>query len=73
MWSWSHCDRVFVLPGSSRYRILPLHSQIPREEQRRVFEPVPDNVTKVWTDGPLPILPGKGVLPRSDTSVAFFR
>uniref|UniRef100_A0A1A7WG96 RNA helicase n=1 Tax=Iconisemion striatum TaxID=60296 RepID=A0A1A7WG96_9TELE len=33
--------------GSNRYRILPLHSQIPREEQRRVFEPVPDNITKV--------------------------
>lgn len=33
--------------GSNRYRILPLHSQIPREEQRKVFEPVPDNVTKV--------------------------
>ncbi|CAN9503357.1 unnamed protein product [Ophioblennius macclurei] len=33
--------------ASNRYRILPLHSQIPREEQRRVFEPVPDNITKV--------------------------
>ncbi|CAL9689435.1 unnamed protein product [Knipowitschia caucasica] len=33
--------------GSNRYRVLPLHSQVPREEQRRVFEPVPDNVTKV--------------------------
>lgn len=37
-----------MFPGSNRYRILPLHSQIPREEQRRVFEPVPDNITKVW-------------------------
>ncbi|XP_055008061.1 ATP-dependent RNA helicase A isoform X1 [Boleophthalmus pectinirostris] len=33
--------------GSNNYRILPLHSQVPREEQRRVFEPVPENVTKV--------------------------
>ncbi|XP_061694799.1 ATP-dependent RNA helicase A isoform X2 [Syngnathoides biaculeatus] len=33
--------------GSSRYRILPLHSQVPREEQRLVFEPVPDNIRKV--------------------------
>ncbi|XP_067331150.1 ATP-dependent RNA helicase A isoform X2 [Channa argus] len=33
--------------GSNRYRILPLHSQIPREEQRKVFEPVPENIRKV--------------------------
>lgn len=33
--------------GGSQYCILPLHSQIPREDQRKVFLPVPDNVTKV--------------------------
>ncbi|XP_073499414.1 ATP-dependent RNA helicase A isoform X2 [Phyllobates terribilis] len=33
--------------GSHHYRILPLHSQIPREEQRKVFDPAPDGVIKV--------------------------
>ncbi|CAH2311362.1 ATP-dependent RNA helicase A isoform X1 [Pelobates cultripes] len=33
--------------GSNHYRILPLHSQIPREEQRKVFDPVPDGIIKV--------------------------
>lgn len=33
--------------GGNQYCILPLHSQIPREDQRKVFLPVPDNITKV--------------------------
>lgn len=33
--------------GGSGYVIIPLHSQLPREDQRRVFDSVPDNVTKV--------------------------
>ncbi|XP_060524054.1 dosage compensation regulator isoform X2 [Cylas formicarius] len=33
--------------GGSKYCVLPLHSQIPREDQRKVFLPVPPSVTKV--------------------------
>uniref|UniRef100_A0A2I2YVH9 RNA helicase n=1 Tax=Gorilla gorilla gorilla TaxID=9595 RepID=A0A2I2YVH9_GORGO len=33
--------------GSHQYQILPLHSQIPRQEQRKVFDPVPVGVTEV--------------------------
>uniref|UniRef100_A0A670XZT2 RNA helicase n=1 Tax=Pseudonaja textilis TaxID=8673 RepID=A0A670XZT2_PSETE len=36
--------------GTQRYRVLPLHSQIPREEQRKVFDPVAPGITKelIW-------------------------
>jgi len=33
--------------GGPKYRVLPLHSQLPREEQRQVFSRPPDGVTKV--------------------------
>nr|CAD7444842.1 unnamed protein product [Timema bartmani] len=37
-----------VVFGGQGYCVIPLHSQLPREEdQRRVFEPVPDGVTKI--------------------------
>lgn len=33
--------------GCKDYTLLPCHSQIPREDQRKVFAPVPEGVTKV--------------------------
>ncbi|XP_059486381.1 dosage compensation regulator isoform X2 [Neocloeon triangulifer] len=33
--------------GGNNYCILPLHSQLPREDQRRVFDSVPPNVMKI--------------------------
>ncbi|XP_058803551.1 dosage compensation regulator isoform X2 [Phymastichus coffea] len=33
--------------GGSEYVIIPLHSQLPREDQRRVFDPVPSGKTKI--------------------------
>lgn len=33
--------------GNNAYCIIPLHSQLPREDQRRVFDPVPPGITKV--------------------------
>nr|CAD7398713.1 unnamed protein product [Timema cristinae] len=36
-----------VVFGGQGYCVIPLHSQLPREDQRRVFEPVPDGVTKI--------------------------
>ncbi|XP_069700585.1 dosage compensation regulator mle [Periplaneta americana] len=33
--------------GNQGYSVIPLHSQLPREDQRRVFEPVPEGVTKI--------------------------
>ena len=33
--------------GGPQYRIIPLHSQLPREDQRQVFVSVPDGITKI--------------------------
>ncbi|XP_076302430.1 LOW QUALITY PROTEIN: dosage compensation regulator mle-like [Lasioglossum baleicum] len=33
--------------GGSNYVIIPLHSQLPREDQRRVFDPVLPGITKI--------------------------
>ena len=40
-------EYILLLPGTSKYVVLPLHSQIPREDQRKVFQPVPPGVRKV--------------------------
>ncbi|XP_031836743.1 dosage compensation regulator mle isoform X1 [Nomia melanderi] len=33
--------------GGSNYVIIPLHSQLPREDQRKVFDPVSPGITKI--------------------------
>lgn len=38
---------IFSNIGGPNYLILPLHSQLPREDQRKVFDAVPESVTKV--------------------------
>ena len=40
------------LLGGMSYQFVPLHSQLPKEDQRRVFEPVPKGVTKVNDNSP---------------------
>ncbi|RLU25415.1 hypothetical protein DMN91_001571 [Ooceraea biroi] len=41
-----HLQQHSIFGGSS-YCIIPLHSQLPREDQRKVFDPVPSSVTKI--------------------------
>jgi len=41
-----HLQQHTVFGGSS-YLIIPLHSQLSREDQRKVFDPVPSFVTKI--------------------------
>jgi ATP-dependent RNA helicase A len=36
-----------VIFGSNEYVIIPLHSQLPREDQRKVFDPVATDKTKI--------------------------
>ena len=37
-----------VFGDHRQYRVLPLHSQLPREDQRQVFNHAPEGVTKVF-------------------------
>uniref|UniRef100_A0A023F369 RNA helicase n=2 Tax=Triatoma infestans TaxID=30076 RepID=A0A023F369_TRIIF len=41
-----HLQQHPIFSGPS-FLVLPLHSQLPREDQRRVFDPVPEGVTKI--------------------------
>ena len=53
---YSRIVQIKSFTGGPQYRLLPLHSQIPREDQRKVFEPVPEGVTKVCYTFVIPFL-----------------
>lgn len=42
-----HLSRSRVFGDTSKYVILPLHSQIPRDDQKKVFITPPPGMTKV--------------------------
>ncbi|KPJ19631.1 Dosage compensation regulator [Papilio machaon] len=43
-----HLMRSSIFGDTSKYLILPLHSQIPREDQKKVFITPPPGITKVY-------------------------
>ena len=40
-------SKSIIISGGADYWLLPLHSQIPKDEQKRVFVPAPEGFTKI--------------------------